>query len=122
MYIRLLEETVHELKGEEAPLEVHSTLNLGLDIRIPSEYIADEHQRLRAYKRIADASTPEAAAETLAELEDRYGPAPDAVRSLLKFSALEERGAEARNRSHRPPRRARSTSSSTRKRTSIPSV
>lgn len=88
MYIRLLEETVHELKGEEAPLQVHSTLNLGLDIRIPSDYIGDEHQRLRAYKRIADANSQEAAAETLAELEDRYGPAPDAVRSLLKFSAL----------------------------------
>src|ERR1700723_1486393 len=77
MYIRLLEETVHELKGEEQPLAVHSTLNLGLDIRIPSEYISDEHQRLRAYKRIADAGTQEAAAEALAELEDRYGPAPD---------------------------------------------
>ena len=88
MYIRLLEETVHELKGEEVPVEVHATLNLGLDIRIPAEYIADEHQRLRAYKRIADAATAEAAAEILAELEDRYGPAPDAVRILLKFSAL----------------------------------
>jgi transcription-repair coupling factor (superfamily II helicase) len=88
MYIRLLEETVHELKGEEAPLQVHSTLNLGLDIRIPSEYISDEHQRLRAYKRIADTGTKEAAAEALAELEDRYGPAPAPVRSLLKFSAL----------------------------------
>jgi transcription-repair coupling factor (superfamily II helicase) len=88
MYVRLLEETVHELKGEEAPLEIHSTLNLGLDVRIPSEYIADEHQRLRAYKRIADAATSDAAAEALAELEDRYGPAPDAVRSLLKFSVL----------------------------------
>ncbi len=88
MYIRLLEETVHELKGEEAPLQVHSTLNLGLDIRIPSEYISDERQRLRAYKRIADASTAEAASEALAELEDRYGPAPAPVRSLLKFSAL----------------------------------
>src|SRR3984885_6956708 len=88
MYIRLLEETVHELKGEEAPLQVQSTLNLGLDIRIPSEYISDDPQRLRASKRIADASTKEAAAEALAELEDRYGPAPDAVRSLLKFSAL----------------------------------
>ncbi len=88
MYIRLLEETVHELKGEEAPLQVHSTLNLGLDVRIPSDYISDEHQRLRAYKKIADAGTQEATAETLAELEDRYGPAPEAVRSLLKFSAL----------------------------------
>jgi transcription-repair coupling factor (superfamily II helicase) len=88
MYIKLLEETVHELKGEEVPLEVHSTLNLGLDIRIPSDYIGDEHQRLRAYKRIADAATPEASGELLAEMEDRYGPAPEAVRSLLKFSML----------------------------------
>jgi transcription-repair coupling factor (superfamily II helicase) len=88
MYIRLLEETVHELKGEEVPLEVHSTLNLGLDIRIPPEYISDEHQRLRAYKRIADAKTAEDAEKVLAEMEDRYGPAPDAVRTLLKFSAL----------------------------------
>jgi transcription-repair coupling factor (superfamily II helicase) len=88
MYMSLLEETVHELKGEEVPLEIHSTLNLGLDIRIPSEYIADEHQRLRAYKRIADAATVEASGELLAELEDRYGPAPEAVRSLLKFSVL----------------------------------
>src|ERR1700733_15699208 len=63
MYIRLLEETVHELKGEEVPLEVHTTLNLGLDIRIPSDYIADEHQRLRAYKRIADAVDTENSAE-----------------------------------------------------------
>jgi transcription-repair coupling factor (superfamily II helicase) len=87
-YVQLLEETVHELKGEEVPLEVHSTLNLGLDIRIPPDYIADDHQRLRAYKRIADASSEEAAAELLGELEDRYGPAPEAVRSLLKFSVL----------------------------------
>ncbi len=85
MYVRLLEETVHELKGEVVPLEVHSTLNLGLDIRIPSEYISDEHQRLRAYKRIADATSGD---EVLAEMEDRYGPAPEAVRQLLKFSVL----------------------------------
>jgi len=95
---------VHELKGEEAPLQVHSTLNLGLDVRIPSDYISDEHQRLRAYKKIADAGTKEATAETLAELEDRYGPAPEAVRSLLKFSALkssaQKLGIEAIDRRH----------------------
>jgi len=88
MYVRLLEETVHELKGEEVPLEVHSTLNLGLDIRIPTEYIADEQQRLRAYKRIADAVTQEDCDRILAEMEDRYGPAPETVRLLLRFSVL----------------------------------
>ena len=88
MYVRLLEETVHELKGEEVPLEVHSTLNLGLDIRIPPEYIADEQQRLRAYKRIADAASQEDSEKILAEMEDRYGPPPETVRLLLRFSLL----------------------------------
>ncbi len=92
MYVRLLEETVHELKGEEVPLEVHSTLNLGLDIRIPPEYIAEEHQRLRAYKRIADAHTIEDAEAVRAEMEDRYGPPPEAVLNLLRFSLVKSQG------------------------------
>jgi transcription-repair coupling factor (superfamily II helicase) len=87
-YVKLLEETVREIKGEEAPLEVHSTLNLGLDIRIPPEYIADEHQRLRIYKRIAGATTREEAERMLADLADRYGPPPEAVSNLLEFSLL----------------------------------
>ncbi len=88
MYVRLLEETVQELKGEEAPLEVHSTLNLGLDIRIPPDYIADEHQRLRAYKRIADVQDAGQAEAMRADLGDRYGPLPDAVETLLRFALL----------------------------------
>jgi transcription-repair coupling factor (superfamily II helicase) len=88
MYLRLLEETVQELKGEPTPLQVHSALNLGLDIRIPPEYIADEHQRLRAYKHIADARDPEQAEKVGAELADRYGPAPEAVGTLIQFALL----------------------------------
>jgi transcription-repair coupling factor (superfamily II helicase) len=88
MYVRMLDETVRELKGEEIPPEVTSTLNLGLDIRIPAEYIADEHQRLRAYKRIASAKTREEAAAILEEFADRYGPPPEAVKTLVEFALL----------------------------------
>jgi transcription-repair coupling factor (superfamily II helicase) len=84
----MLEETVQELKGIEVPVEVHSALNLGLDIRIPVEYIADEHQRLRAYKRVADARDNEQAEIVRAELADRYGPPPDAVETLVRFALL----------------------------------
>lgn len=87
-YVRLLDETVRELKGEEVPLEIKSNLSLGLDIRIPAEYISDENQRLRAYKRIADSGTEEQAMQLLGEMTDRYGPAPDAVRNLVTFSLL----------------------------------
>ena len=88
MYLKLLEETVHELKGEQVPLEVRTTLNIGLDLRIPTEYISEEHQRLRAYKRVAEADDPEKAELVLAELTDRYGPPPGAVSSLVEFSVL----------------------------------
>ncbi|MDQ2843431.1 MAG: transcription-repair coupling factor [Acidobacteriota bacterium] len=87
-YVRLLEESVRELKGEEVPLEIHSTLNLGLDIRIPASYISDEAQRLRSYKRIADVSDEERGQRILDELADRYGPPPKEVETLVRFSLL----------------------------------
>ncbi len=101
-YVRLLEQTVQELRGEPAPLEIHTALNLGLDLRIPSEYIADENQRLRAYKRIADARDAAEAERIRAELADRYGPPPEAVQALLEFALLktaaEQAGIEAIDR------------------------
>jgi transcription-repair coupling factor (superfamily II helicase) len=87
-YVRLLEETVRELKGEEVPVEVQSSLNLGLDIRVPPEYIADEQQRLRIYKRIADVREAEQAQAMRTDLTDRYGTLPDAVETLLRFALL----------------------------------
>jgi transcription-repair coupling factor (superfamily II helicase) len=104
MYVRLLEETVRELKGEEVPTEIHSSLNLGLDIRIPADYISDENQRLRAYRQIANAGTPDDRERVEKELEDRYGPVPEAVRNLLEYSGLkttaEKLGVEAIDRRH----------------------
>lgn len=104
MYVRMLEETVRELKGEEVPPEVHSSLSLGLDIRIPHDYIADEHQRLRAYKRIADIRTEEEQAPILAEFTDRYGPPPEAVGLLIQFAIVknlaERLGIESVDRRH----------------------
>jgi len=103
-YVRLLDETVRELKGEEIVPEVHSALNLGLDIRIPPEYIPDENQRLRAYRQIANAADAAARDRAEKELEDRYGTVPDAVKNLLAYSALktmaEQIGIEAVDRRH----------------------
>lgn len=87
-YVKLLEETARELRGEPVMPELHSSLNLGLDIRIPPSYIADEQQRLRAYKRIADAGDPQKMAALVEELADRYGPVPEAVRLLTEYSLL----------------------------------
>ncbi|MCC7175275.1 MAG: transcription-repair coupling factor [Bryobacterales bacterium] len=91
MYLKLLEESVRELKGEQVPLEVRTSLSLGLDLRIPAGYIAEEQQRLRAYKRISEARDQEQAAAVLADLSDRYGPPPAQVAGLVQFAVLKSR-------------------------------
>jgi transcription-repair coupling factor (superfamily II helicase) len=88
MYIRMLEDAVRELRGEEVAPEIHSALNLGLDLRIPAGYISDENQRLRAYKRIAQSATAEERVKLEQELADRYGPVPDDIRNLMRYSAI----------------------------------
>ena len=94
---------MRELKGEEVPPEIHSALNLGLDIRIPPEYIGDENQRLRAYKRDRQRGARQAERETIEkELADRYGPVPDAVRNLLDYSALKTLAEKLGYRDRRP--------------------
>ncbi len=91
LYLRMLEETVHELKGEPSTPEVRTSFNLGIDIKIPETYISDEHQRLRMYKRISRLKTWESAKDMEAELADRYGPIPEPVKQLLNYAVVKSR-------------------------------
>jgi transcription-repair coupling factor (superfamily II helicase) len=88
LYTQMLERAVREMKGEAAPDEAEIQLNLGLNIRIPAEYIPEENQRLRMYKRVAGVETESQLTDVAAELQDRYGPPPAAVRNLLDYASL----------------------------------
>jgi transcription-repair coupling factor (superfamily II helicase) len=88
LYLRMLEQTVDELRGAPPKIEVRTTLNLGLDIKIPEDYIADESQRLRMYKRIAGMGQPAERDDMHGELEDRFGPVPSSVENLLRYAVL----------------------------------
>jgi transcription-repair coupling factor (superfamily II helicase) len=87
-YCRLLEETVRELRGETVEEAVRANLRLHIDIHIPTDYIADETQRLRTYKRLAEVSDEEHKTRLEAELVDRYGPLPEPVRNLMDYAML----------------------------------
>ncbi len=88
LYTQMLDRAVREMKGEAAPDEAETQLNLGLNIRIPAEYIPEENQRLRMYKRVAGVETESQLSDVGAEVEDRYGPPPPAVRNLLDYASL----------------------------------
>ena len=88
MYTTMLERTVRELKGEVEAHTFTTQLNLALNLRIPNEYVTEENQRLRLYKRIAGAESEDQVKDVRAELEDRYGAPPQPVRNLLNATQL----------------------------------
>src|SRR4029077_15973531 len=49
LYVKLLEQTILELKGEESGEPVRASLNLKVDVRIPEDYVPDVHQRMSLY-------------------------------------------------------------------------
>src|SRR3954462_11487996 len=88
MYMKLLEQTVRELKGEEIEDDHHATVNLKVDLRIDDAYVADMNQRLTLYKKIAAARTDEEIDRVLEESTDRYGPLPDSVLNLADYGRI----------------------------------
>ncbi len=88
LYTQMLERAVREMKGEAAPEEAETQLNLGLNIRIPGDYVPEENQRLQMYKRVARVETESQLADVSAEMQDRYGPPPAAVRNLFDYASL----------------------------------
>ena len=65
-------------------------LNLGLEVRIPEEYVTDLTVRLSLYRRIANLDIAAEADGLIAELVDRFGPVPDSVRNLLAVIELKQ--------------------------------
>src|SRR5580704_6646277 len=76
------------MKGETGVEVTEIQLNLGLNIRIPSDYIKEENQRLRMYKRVAGVEAESQLKDVRSELVDRYGETPTAVRNLLEYAEL----------------------------------
>jgi transcription-repair coupling factor (superfamily II helicase) len=90
LYTQMLERTVAELRGEQVEDETTVSINLGVDVAIPENYISDMGQRLRTYKRVSSARDEDALAAISAETEDRYGKIPEPVDDLFDYARLRQ--------------------------------
>ncbi len=90
LFSELLQEAIAELKG--MPLDDHLEPEVKLPIAafIPEDYVDDVGQRLAFYKRLSLADDEVALGDVVAELEDRYGKAPDPVTSLRDVVLLKQ--------------------------------
>jgi transcription-repair coupling factor (superfamily II helicase) len=88
MYMKLLEETVRELKGEELEDDHRATVNLRVDLRIDEAYVPEQNQRLMLYRKVAAARREDEIDRILEETVDRYGPLPDSVLNLSDYGRI----------------------------------
>jgi transcription-repair coupling factor (superfamily II helicase) len=88
MYMKLLEETIRELKGEDLEDDVRATVNLKVDFRLDESYVPDMNQRLMIYRRMAGSRSEDEIGRIVDEVRDRYGPPPTSVLNLADFARI----------------------------------
>jgi Transcription-repair coupling factor (superfamily II helicase) len=86
--MKLLEQTVRELKGEEIEDDVRATVNLRVDLKIDASYVPDMNQRLMLYRKVAAARHDDEIDRVLEEAVDRYGSLPDSVLNLADYGRI----------------------------------
>jgi transcription-repair coupling factor (superfamily II helicase) len=94
LYLRMIGEAVAEFKGEDISSPAELKLELPVDARIPPEYVDSERLRLEAYHKLSSESGAKSDRAKLdaifQELEDRYGKAPQPVRTLIEVTHLRQ--------------------------------
>jgi transcription-repair coupling factor (superfamily II helicase) len=88
MYLRILDDAIAEMS--DTPEETAPEVLLDLDYSgfIPNDYISNQTEKMEIYKKISSIQTDLDLGKIVSELEDRFGPLPDEVNSLLSISEL----------------------------------
>jgi transcription-repair coupling factor (superfamily II helicase) len=90
LYTQLLEQAIHEAKGEEPARELTPLPSVDLPVAatIPEKYVPGEAQRILMYKKLAAVRERADVARLQEEFEDRFGDPPPPVWNALALLRL----------------------------------
>lgn len=88
LYLKLLEEAVEKLSHEHYEPEEEAYLELTYTGYIPDEYVPQPQIKMELYKKIASINVQEDLESLIQEINDRFGPMPEEVSSLLALAEL----------------------------------
>ncbi|MBF0226215.1 MAG: transcription-repair coupling factor [Desulfobacterales bacterium] len=83
MFLKLMENSVAELKGEQTIEELEPEINITMNAYIPESYISDIDQRLLIYRRLARCSDLKELNQMKEEIIDRYSTLPIEFENLF---------------------------------------
>ncbi len=88
MYVKLLDQAIREKTDEKKGVDEEVYLELEYSGFIPDTYIDEAVEKMEVYKKIASISTDIELEQIYVEIEDRFGPMPDEVLSLLALAEI----------------------------------
>lgn len=88
LYLKLIERTVAELKGEQWQDEVNPEINVDIPAFLPGDYIMDTDVRLNLYRRLSMLVEDSELEEMVREIHDRFGTPPEEVKNLLALISI----------------------------------
>ena len=88
MYVKLLQQAVQELQGNEIEDTQRARVNLGVELRIDETYVVETNQRLVIYRKIAESDNEVSLAEVMDEVRDRYGSMHSSVERLADYARV----------------------------------
>lgn len=89
LYVRLLNQAVNRLMAQEEYKETPEVLmELEYTGFIPDSYVTNLQTKMEIYKKIAAIQTSQELDGVFLELEDRFGPVPDEVSSLISLAEI----------------------------------
>jgi len=83
MFLKLMENSMAELKGEKIQESLEPEINIALPASIPESYIPDIDQRLSAYRHLTKITEVNEIADFKIEMVDRFGALPVEASNLL---------------------------------------
>jgi len=83
LFLKLLDQAVHDLKGEVHVETLDPEINVNLSTGFPEDYIESVSQRLTLYRRLSRLTTLSDIADIKKELKDRYGRLPRSAENML---------------------------------------
>ena len=88
LYVKLLNEAVERLTQENYEEQNEVLMELEYSGFIPDTYVHNIQTKMEIYKKVASVQTQDELARMYNELEDRFGPIPDEVYSLLSLAEV----------------------------------
>jgi transcription-repair coupling factor (superfamily II helicase) len=88
LYMEMLQESLAEIQGQDIPSVDDTQIDLPITAFIPGDWIADNDEKIAAYRAAADCGSPDSLVELAAGWVDRYGAIPAPVVSLLQLMEL----------------------------------